>query len=138
VTSSRKRTFVPQIFTSNWDPALVIECARGVHRFDQLQQRTGISRKVLAERLRQLVDQDVLTRERYQSRPERFEYHLTEKGVDLLPVLLAMTSWDARWSDEEQVRSLPAHSTCGWPCSATISCTHCQQELHGTEIVLAD
>lgn len=94
---SSSRAAVPRLFTNAWDPALVLECARGVHRFDQLQRRTGISRKVLAERLRSLVGERVLTKKRYQIRPERYEYHLTEKGLDLLPVLAAMASWHARW-----------------------------------------
>jgi DNA-binding HxlR family transcriptional regulator len=127
---------VPRFFTHAWDPVVVQECARGVHRFDQLQRRLRISRKTLAERLKSLVEEGVLERNLYQSRPDRFEYHLTPKGLDLLPVLVAMASWQDRWDGEASPRSGPEHASCGEPCSARVVCTHCGQDLHGDDIVL--
>ncbi|WP_028813873.1 winged helix-turn-helix transcriptional regulator [Streptomyces flavidovirens] len=80
-----------------WTLLIVRDASRGVHRFDALQAETGMSRKVLAERLRMLVDADVLTREPYQDRPVRYEYRLTRRGRALLPVLIALQDWGDTW-----------------------------------------
>ncbi|MFI8933042.1 winged helix-turn-helix transcriptional regulator [Streptomyces sp. NPDC053474] len=80
-----------------WTLLIVRDTARGVHRFDALQSELGLSRKVLAERLRLLVDADVLARVPYQDRPPRHEYRLTPRGRALLPVLIALQDWGDTW-----------------------------------------
>ncbi|MFJ1698667.1 winged helix-turn-helix transcriptional regulator [Streptomyces sp. NPDC088252] len=80
-----------------WTLLIVRDTARGVHRFDALQQELGVSRKVLTERLRLLVDAGVLSREPYQDRPPRYEYRLTRRGHALLPVLIALQDWGDTW-----------------------------------------
>ena len=52
----------------------------GINRFDDLQRDLGISRKVLAERLKHLVEAGMLERRAYSERPPRHEYALTEMG----------------------------------------------------------
>ncbi|MFF2408485.1 winged helix-turn-helix transcriptional regulator [Streptomyces sp. NPDC058092] len=80
-----------------WTLLIVRDTARGVHRFDALQEELGVSRKVLTERLRLLVDAGVLSREPYQDRPPRYEYRLTRRGRALLPVLIALQDWGDSW-----------------------------------------
>lgn len=80
-----------------WALLVVRDVAGGRHRFDELAGELQVSRKVLAERLRFLVDHGVLERRRYSERPPRFEYHLTESGRGLTPVLLALQDWGARY-----------------------------------------
>lgn len=80
-----------------WTLLIVRDAARGVHRFDELQRELGVSRKVLTERLRLLVEADVLTRVPYQDRPVRHEYRLTPRGRALLPVLVALQDWGDTW-----------------------------------------
>ncbi|MFI6643583.1 winged helix-turn-helix transcriptional regulator [Streptomyces sp. NPDC050504] len=80
-----------------WTLLIVRDAARGVHRFDALQRELGLSRKVLAERLKLLVATGVLAREPYQERPPRFEYRLTARGRALLPVLIALQDWGDTW-----------------------------------------
>lgn len=80
-----------------WTLLIVRDTARGVHRFEELQRELGLSRKVLTERLRLLVDADVLTRVPYQDRPPRHEYRLTPRGRALLPVLIALQDWGDTW-----------------------------------------
>ncbi|MFD9070381.1 winged helix-turn-helix transcriptional regulator [Streptomyces lasiicapitis] len=80
-----------------WTLLIVRDTARGVHRFDELQRELGLSRKVLTERLRLLVDADVLARVPYQDRPPRHEYRLTPRGRALLPVLIALQDWGDTW-----------------------------------------
>lgn len=80
-----------------WTLLIVRDTARGVHRFDALQRELGMSRKVLTERLRLLVDAGVLAREPYQDRPPRYEYRLTARGRGSLPVLVALQDWGDAW-----------------------------------------
>ncbi|MFE7466283.1 winged helix-turn-helix transcriptional regulator [Streptomyces sp. NPDC057499] len=80
-----------------WTLLIIRDTARGVHRFDALQEELGVSRKVLTERLRLLVDAGVLSREPYQDRPPRHEYRLTRRGRALLPVLIALQDWGDTW-----------------------------------------
>ncbi|MEU2953086.1 winged helix-turn-helix transcriptional regulator [Streptomyces xanthochromogenes] len=80
-----------------WTLLIVRDTARGVHRFDALQRELGMSRKVLAERLKLLVECGVLVRVPYQERPVRHEYRLTPRGRALLPVLIALQDWGDTW-----------------------------------------
>ncbi|MFF5443804.1 winged helix-turn-helix transcriptional regulator [Streptomyces sp. NPDC012888] len=80
-----------------WTLLIVRDAARGLHRFEEFQSELGVSRKVLAERLKLLVDADVLTREPYQERPVRHAYRLTARGRALLPVLVALQDWGDTW-----------------------------------------
>lgn len=80
-----------------WNILIVREIGRGRVRFDGLQAELGISRRVLAERLSQLVESAVLQRVPYQQGPTRYEYRLTESGRALLTVLVVMQDWADRW-----------------------------------------
>ncbi|WP_371615284.1 winged helix-turn-helix transcriptional regulator [Streptomyces sp. NBC_00454] len=80
-----------------WTLLIVRDAARGVSRFDEFQRELGMSRKVLTERLKLLVEAGVLTREPYQERPVRHEYRLSPRGRALLPVLVALQDWGDTW-----------------------------------------
>ncbi|WP_127104960.1 winged helix-turn-helix transcriptional regulator [Pararhodobacter zhoushanensis] len=76
-----------------WTMLVVRECFFGIRRFDQMQERLGITRHVLADRLRKLEADGVLRREAYQQRPLRHEYRLTDKGKALYPLLVTLIDW---------------------------------------------
>ena len=80
-----------------WSPLILRNIYMGVSRFDQLQQSLGMSRKVLAERLRWLTETGVLERREYSARPPRHEYMLTGKGLELFEVLMVMVAWGDKW-----------------------------------------
>jgi len=71
-----------------------------VRRYNEWYEQLGIANSVLTARLRALSEAGVLTRVRYQDRPARHEYHLTEIGLDLWPVLLTLWWWEAEWAGE--------------------------------------
>jgi len=84
-----------------------------MNRFDQIQADLSISRKVLTERLHDPVEQGVLERRPYDARP-RFEYHLTEKGADLVEMLMVMVRWGDRWlAGQDGPPVLYRHHACG-------------------------
>ena len=67
------------------------------HRFaDFLDSPEGISTNILAERLKRLERCGLVERRRYQERPPRDEYFLTQRGHDLLPVLRELIAWGQR------------------------------------------
>lgn len=80
-----------------WNVLVLREIARGHVRFDALAAGIGLSRNVLTERLGRLVASGVLHRRLYQRRPVRYEYVLTDAGLALLPLLVAMQDWGDRW-----------------------------------------
>lgn len=86
------------LFRSRWDVPILGACFLGVRRFDDLQRELGVSRKTLAQRLKYLVGEELMTREVYQERPIRFEYRLTAKAQDLAPVFQGLNAWSRRWS----------------------------------------
>ncbi|HET9500625.1 MAG TPA: winged helix-turn-helix transcriptional regulator [Marmoricola sp.] len=79
-----------------WSLLIVRDIAGGVHRFDGLQAELGISRRTLTERLRGLMAGGVLEQRLYSPAPPRHEYHLTEAGRGLLPVLVSLQDWGSR------------------------------------------
>ena len=89
------------IIGDRWTLLVLRDCFLGIRRFEQFQERLGVTRQVLSDRLRRLVDQGILSREPYQDRPLRHEYRLTAKGRDLYPVMLSLLAWgDKHMCDE--------------------------------------
>jgi DNA-binding HxlR family transcriptional regulator len=101
------------------------EAFNGVRRFADMQRRTGIPRQVLSDRLARLVDEGLLRKVPYQEdgQRRRYEYRLTEKGVDLHPVMVALMEWGDRYavgSPGPQV--LLEHRDCGEPLHLQLAC----------------
>ena len=118
-----------------WSPLIIRSIWVGATRFDDLQRRLGISRKVLAERLRWLVAQGVLERRRYSERPPRHEYALTQKGREFCDVLLAIAAWGDRWTaGDAGPPVLLRHRTCGQHTHAELRCAQCGEPLHADEV----
>ena len=106
-----------------WTLLVLREAFLGVRRFEQLQRHTGMARNILSDRLQTLVLHGVLRRERYQERPERHEYRLTEKGLDLYPVLLAVMDWGARHAGGRAMTL--THKGCGATVMPQLACPAC-------------
>lgn len=117
-----------------WSALIVRDIWVGIRRFDQLQADLGISRKVLTERLNHLVECDVLERRPYGARP-RFEYHLTQKGTELLDVLMSMVRWGDHWlSGEAGPRVLYRHHACGQIAEVDPRCSSCGEPMHADDV----
>jgi DNA-binding HxlR family transcriptional regulator len=101
-----------------------------VRRFEEIQRNTGAARNILSDRLRTLVEHGTLERRQYQDRPPRFEYRLTEKGLDLYPVLIALMQWgDTHASDETGPPVVLEHRSCGHRTTPTLACSECGEAL---------
>lgn len=118
-----------------WSPLILRNVFVGITRFDDLQRDLAISRKVLAERLRHLVEEGVLERRAYSKRPPRHDYVLTEKGWELCDILLAITAWGDRWTaGEAGPPALLRHRTCGQLTHAELRCAQCGEPLHAHDV----
>jgi len=118
-----------------WTMLIIREAFSGIRRFDDMQRRLGIARNVLAARLQTLVENGILERRLYQQRPERYEYRLTEKGLDLYPALISLMRWGDRWTAGEAGPPLVlTHETCGHTVEAMVSCSHCGEPLRPREV----
>jgi DNA-binding HxlR family transcriptional regulator len=73
-----------------WSILILRDAFLGVKRFDEFQDNLGIAPNMLARRLKGLVESGLLEKRRYQERPARFEYLLTERGRDFRPVLWSL------------------------------------------------
>jgi DNA-binding HxlR family transcriptional regulator len=84
------------VIGDRWTLLIVRDCFLGKSRFDQFQESLGITRHLLSDRLKKLVEQGVLEKNPYQSNPVRYDYSLTAKGKDFAPALVGLKDWGKR------------------------------------------
>lgn len=119
-----------------WSPLILRDVWVGLNRFEQIQADLGISRKVLTERLNHLVDTGVLVRRPYDRRP-RSEYVLTEKGTELVDLLMVMVGWGDKWlAGAAGPPVLYRHRACGHVSHVDLRCSHCSESMHAGDIDL--
>jgi DNA-binding HxlR family transcriptional regulator len=119
-----------------WSPLILRDVWAGFRRFDQIQADLGISRKVLTERLHHLVERGVLERRPYDRRP-RYEYFLTERGAELVEMLMVMAGWGDKWlAGEAGPPVVYRHHGCGEISGAGLRCTHCGAPMHAGDVDL--
>lgn len=123
------------VIGDRWTILILRDAFLGVRRFDDFAASLGCSPHLLSTRLAKLVDEGVLERSPYRTRPVRHEYHLTEKGRDLYPVLAALLGWGNRWlaGEGEPTISL-RHTSCGHETTPTLTCSECGDPLHATSV----
>ena len=113
-----------------WTFLVLRDAFLGVRRFEDFQRRLGIARNVLTTRLQTLVTHGILERRRYQERPERYEYRLTDKGLDLYPVLASLLQWGDRWTSQEGGPPVVlVHRGCGHQTAPHLACGHCGEAV---------
>jgi DNA-binding HxlR family transcriptional regulator len=109
-----------------WTVLVLRDLMLGRRRFDEIQESLGVATNVLSQRLATLVAEGVAERRRYREHPERFEYRLTQKGLDLEPVLLALLAWGDRYTAGPKGPPLETvHEDCGHAFHMVPSCSHC-------------
>ena len=114
-----------------WSPLILRDVYVGISRFDQIQRDLGISRKVLAERLAWLCEQEVLERKE----PRGAGYGLTPKGLELVDLLMVMVRWGDRWTaGEAGPPVLYRHHACGEVSHVDLRCSACGDPMHATDI----
>jgi len=118
-----------------WTLLVLRDAFLGVRRFDDFQRSLGLTRHLLSDRLARLVEQGVLEKVPYQRKPPRHEYRLTEKGIDLYPVLLSLARWGDRWmADAQGPPVLYEHRSCGHTAMPILHCPECGGDVDARDM----
>jgi DNA-binding HxlR family transcriptional regulator len=113
-----------------WTLLVVRDLAVGISRFDALHRNLGVSRKVLSDRLATLREHGIADRTAYQGNPPRYDYWLTEKGVELALLLLGIQAWGERWVlGDEASPVVMRHDPCGAIVAPRLACSDCGEPL---------
>ncbi|MBO9708718.1 MAG: helix-turn-helix transcriptional regulator [Caulobacter sp.] len=123
------------VIGDRWTLMILRDCFLGVRRFEAFQARLGISRTIVTDRLRLLVEEGVLRREAYQANPVRHEYRLTDKGLELHPVILAIARFgDEHYADEAGPPVLRRHKGCGCDFQPVQVCSACGEPVSARQV----
>jgi DNA-binding HxlR family transcriptional regulator len=129
---------VVDVVGDRWTALVFCAALFGLRRYDDFQERLGIATNILADRLRVLTEADVLERSRYLERPQRYEYRLTPKGLDLFSFVVLLSQWAERWLVADVRRPvIIRHGSCGQPLRAFVACGQCGERLLPNQVELA-
>ena|ERR1700688_2648895 len=117
-----------------WSMLILRDAFLGVTRFDQFQERLGISRNILNQRLTHLVEAGILVKVPYSDRPPRHDYRLTDKGRDLWPVLTAMRQWGDVHAAPNGPPLEVIHKACGQVSDAVLTCSVCGEPIGARDV----
>lgn len=132
-TCSLARTV--SVIGDRWTLLILRDCFLRVRRFEDFQQRLGITRPILASRLKKLVDEFVLVKVPYRQRPVRYEYRLTQKGLDLYPILMSIVHWgDVYMAGKRGRPLLHTHDLCGKDFDPVLVCSECGEPLTARQV----
>ncbi|WP_262462802.1 winged helix-turn-helix transcriptional regulator [Alloalcanivorax balearicus] len=122
------------VIGDRWTMLILRNAFMGTRRFDHFQLQLSVTRHVLSERLKRLVDAGIFRKEAY--KPNRYEYRLTQMGRDLYPVLLAVTAWGDTWLDEGRGAPLVfQHKGCGEMMTPTLVCSECGEKVTASDVI---
>jgi DNA-binding HxlR family transcriptional regulator len=123
-----------ELVGERWTILVLRDVFLGRRRFEELQRNLGVARNVLAARLERLVDEAILERVPYQERPLRYEYRLTEKGMDLWPVIVELLQWGDRYAAPEAGPPIVLrHRGCGGELGEGRVCSRCGESLKASD-----
>ena len=128
-----------EILGDRWTFLILREAFFGVRRFDAFQKQLRIARNILTDRLKHLLRHEILEKQQYEKHPPRYEYRLTERGLDLYGIVLAFIRWGDRWLAEDAGPPLLlTHSRCGHKLRPAMVCTRCGEEARAHDISYRD
>lgn len=113
------------IVGEKWTFLVLREAFNGVRRFADMLAGTGAPRQVLSARLTRLVEEGLLRKVPYREpgSRRRDEYRLTQKGLDLYPIMVSLMHWGDRYTaDQNGPPVVLTHRDCGSPIEVHLSC----------------
>lgn len=122
------------VIGDRWSFMIVRDIYLGVRQFEEFRRRNNIARGTLAARLKSLTQHGILYRHLYQDSPRRYEYRLTEKGLDLYPVVLMSWAWETKWGRGSLLPPALTHRNCGRNMHPKLRCSHCHAEVTPREM----
>jgi len=123
------------IVGDRWTFLIIRDITLGNRRFTSLHKALGITKHRLTDRLTRLIEHGVVYKQCYDEARQRFEYRLTEKGLDLYPVLMTIVQFGNKWeADEDGVPLEHVHKTCGAVTQPYLACSECHEPIHAREV----
>lgn len=117
-----------------WSLLIIRDCFAGLRRFSQFQKKLGIARNILSTRLNRLVEEGVLEKRPIEGGAQP-EYVLTQKGLDLYPVLMSLTQWGEKYkANPKGVRSYFVERETGKPVRPICAISEDGRELSVEEV----
>lgn len=89
-----------EVMGERWSFMILRASFNGIHHFEEFLSELGIARNILSNRLAKLVENGILAREPIAQDRRKIEYRLTEKGLDLLPAMIALRQWGQKYGGE--------------------------------------
>jgi DNA-binding HxlR family transcriptional regulator len=86
-----------EVMGERWSFMILRAGFNGLHHFEEFLGALGIARNILSNRLARLVEHGIMKREALAEDRRKIEYRLTEKGMDLLPAMLALRQWGEKY-----------------------------------------
>ena len=126
-----------EVIGDRWTLLVLRDVFNGIGRFDEIAGHLGVARDLLTRRLANLVEAGVLERQPYQEAGSRtrYEYRLTNAGVELRPVLIALAQWgDAHLAGSEGAPTAIRHEACGGAVRLAIECARGHKVEDGREL----
>jgi DNA-binding HxlR family transcriptional regulator len=124
-----------EIVGERWTLLVVRDALYGVRRYNDFLGHLGIPRAVLAARLQMLTEEGVLEKRRYQESPPRDEYVLTDRGIELWPVVRSLGRWGREHYDKTVLRAF-RHTECGTELGAYGECPACATVVPPADILM--
>jgi len=120
-----------------WTLLILRDAFLRVRRFEEFEASLGIARRVLSERLALLAGEGILKKIAYQDNPLRHEYRLTEKGLELYPVILSLVHWGDKYYDKKKGPPLlHRHKVCGHDFRAVMTCSECGEPVSARDVIV--
>lgn len=114
------------IVGDRWAALILAMAFFRIRRFDDMQKQQKMASNILTDRLERLVKSNLLARRKYQDRPARYEYILTEVSMDFYTYIVSMLEWGDRWlAGPGKEPLLLKHSPCRRRLKAKVVCNEC-------------
>jgi len=124
------------IFGDRWTLLVIRDAFRKIRRFSEFQTSLGITKHRLSDRLTRLVEEGILDKVLYDEKRSRYEYRLTQKGLDLYPVLMTIVQWGDKWAcDDDGAPINFIHESCGHVTHPKCVCDVCNEEINAKLLI---
>ena len=122
------------VIGDRWAFMIIRDVYLGARQFEELRRSSKAARGTLTSRLKKLVQHGILYKNPYQTSPVRYEYRLTDKGLDLYPVVLTMWQWEIKWGQGRYLPPELIHKTCGQSMRPLFRCSICHADVKPQDV----
>jgi DNA-binding HxlR family transcriptional regulator len=123
------------VIGDRWTMLVLRECFLGTRRYDDFQHNLAAAPHIVAARLKKLVENKVLEKRRYQDRPPRYEYRLTERGHELYPAFIALIGWGEKWlKSPHGPATIRTHKGCNHRLHVVAACAACGEPVSARDV----